>query len=421
MPPLLAAYRDNTSDEIPSGVPLTRTVQYIRMSTDHQKYSIQNQSAAIALYAAAHGMSIVRSYVDAGKSGLSITRRKALRELLQVVESRQADFALILVYDVSRWGRFLDADESAHYEYLCKRAGIHVRYCAEQFENDNSTTSNLLKALKRTMAGEFSRELSVKIFAGQSRLFQIGYRMGGPPGFGLRRQLVDEKNQPKQMLSRGQEKSIHTDRTKVILGPPQDLATVRRMYDLFTKRRMGETVSNRLCGTWPRFSSVITAKRPMSITSKPPVEGRREEPQSTLSTVRKAKDSKHEEHARASELYQFYLDIAPEALQLYDKWKSHQGFAGTGIRAITRDKREIVEVPDGIIFPILASLSAFAKETPGGWRIKPPKLFKDEELIRAAKSVYQNVAASNPWLMGKSKARYFALNQITSIYQRLSE
>jgi hypothetical protein len=136
---------------------------------------------------------------------------------------------------------------------------------------------------------------------------------------------------------------------------------------------------------------------------------------------RKAKDKKHPEHESAKELYQFYLDIAPEAFQLYEKWKSHQGFAGTGIRAITRDKREIVEVPDGLIFPILASLSAFATKTAEGWRIKPPRMFKDEELIRAAKSVYQSVASSNPWLMGKSRACYFALNQITSIYQRLSE
>ena len=135
---------------------------------------------------------------------------------------------------------------------------------------------------------------------------------------------------------------------------------------------------------------------------------------------RKAHDRKHPDYERARELYQFYLDIAPEALQLYEKWKAHQGFAGTGIRSITREGREIVEVPDGLIFPIIASLAAFARKTDEGWRIKPPKLFKDDD-IRAAKSVYQSMAASNPWLMGKSKACYFALNQITSIYQRLSE
>lgn len=72
-----------------------------------------------------------------------------------------ADFNFILVYDVSRWGRFQDADESAYYEYICKRAGINVAYCAEQFENDGSPVSTIVKGVKRAMAGEYSRELSV--------------------------------------------------------------------------------------------------------------------------------------------------------------------------------------------------------------------------------------------------------------------
>ncbi len=134
----------------------------------------------------------------------------------------------------------------------------------------------------------------------------------------------------------------------------------------------------------------------------------------------KAHDPKSQEYQNARNLYRFYLDIAPQALELYEKWKAHQGFAGTKIRSIIRNKGEIVDVPDGIIFPILASLSNFAKMTEKGWRIIPPESFRDEEIIRAAKSVYQEMASSNPWLMGKNKACYFSLGQITSIYQRLS-
>ena len=49
-------------------------------------------------------------------------------------------------------GRFRDVDESAYYEYVLKRAGIRVHYCAEQFENDGSMSSSALKTLKRSMA-----------------------------------------------------------------------------------------------------------------------------------------------------------------------------------------------------------------------------------------------------------------------------
>lgn len=214
---------------------ILRAAQYVRMSTEHQQYSTGNQSAAIAQYAAAHGMQIVRSFVDAGKSGLKLAGRDALQELIRIVDGGRADFDCILVYDVSRWGRFQDADESAYYEYICKRAGISVHYCAEEFKNDNSTSANLLKALKRTMAGEFSRELSSKVFAGQCHIIELGFRAGGMAGYGLRRQLVDKDGNRKTVLGRGERKSLQTDRVVLVPGPPEEVTVVKEIYRLFVE------------------------------------------------------------------------------------------------------------------------------------------------------------------------------------------
>ncbi|WP_442869571.1 recombinase family protein [Bradyrhizobium sp. CCBAU 11386] len=47
-----------------------RAAQYVRMSTDRQQYSIANQLAVIAAYAAEHRLTIVRTYIDEGISGL---------------------------------------------------------------------------------------------------------------------------------------------------------------------------------------------------------------------------------------------------------------------------------------------------------------------------------------------------------------
>lgn len=136
-----------------------RAAQYVRMSTDHQKYSTENQAEIIREYADRHGFEIVQTYADEGKSGLSIGGREALQRLIADVESGAADFDLILVYDVSRWGRLQDADKGAYYEQICKNAGIYVVYCAEQFENDASPITTIIKGVKRAMAGEYSREL----------------------------------------------------------------------------------------------------------------------------------------------------------------------------------------------------------------------------------------------------------------------
>lgn len=86
---------------------------YVRMSTEHQQYSTENQLDTIKLYAAAHSMQITQVYTDAGKSGLLLEGRDALKQLFHDVESGHACYTTILVYDVSRWGRFQDPDISA--------------------------------------------------------------------------------------------------------------------------------------------------------------------------------------------------------------------------------------------------------------------------------------------------------------------
>lgn len=231
-------YDDNSSAQPERPV---QAAEYVRMSTDYQKYSTENQSAAIRQYAVAHGINIVRTYTDAGKSGLKIEGRDALMQLIEDVQAGNTDFTMVLVYDVSRWGRFQDADESAFYEYKCRRAGIAVEYCAEQFKNDGSPISTIVKGIKRSMAGEFSRDLSTRVFAGQGRLIEKGFRQGGPAGFGLRRTLIDEHGAIRGVLARGEHKSIQTDRVILTPGPVKEVNLVRDIYQAFVHHGRSES------------------------------------------------------------------------------------------------------------------------------------------------------------------------------------
>lgn len=219
---------------------LKKAAEYVRMSTEHQKYSTDNQSVGIRKYAASRGYDIVRTYADQGKSGLNIDGRSGLQQLLVDIESGQSDFEVLLVFDVSRWGRFQDPDEAASYELRCRRNGVEVHYCAEQFENDGSIGSSIIKTVKRAMAGEYSRELSEKVFAGQSNLIQKGYRQGGPAGFGLRRLLIDEQGNPKNELGLGEHKSIATDRVILTPGPPEEIAIVNEIFRSFIELKKSE-------------------------------------------------------------------------------------------------------------------------------------------------------------------------------------
>jgi DNA invertase Pin-like site-specific DNA recombinase len=211
--------------------------QYLRMSTELQKYSFENQGVTIQKYAASRGFEIVRTYTDAAKTGVILGQRFGLRQLLKDVVGGTNEFRAILVYDVSRWGRFQDTDESAHYEFLCKSAGVPVHYCAEQFSNDGSMPNLIMKALKRTMAGEYSRELGVKVLAGQRKIASLGYKIGGRRNFGMQRMLISSDGQPKQLLGDGERKYIISERVILVPGPPREVEIVREIYRMFISER----------------------------------------------------------------------------------------------------------------------------------------------------------------------------------------
>ncbi|MDA9423098.1 recombinase family protein [Bradyrhizobium sp. CCBAU 53380] len=234
------------TDRLPQSQKAHRAAQYVRMSTDYQQYSIENQAVVIAAYAELHKLTIVRTYRDDGESGLKIENRGALTELMDDVLSGRNEFDHLLVFDVSRWGRFQDVDESAHYEFICRKAGIKVAYCAEQFDNDGSLLSSILKNIKRVMAAEFSRELSAKVYAGECRLARLGFKMGGRPSYGLRRVVIDERGKPKGTLSAGERKYLITDRVTIGPGALDEIEVVKWIYAEFLAGKSQSAIKREL-------------------------------------------------------------------------------------------------------------------------------------------------------------------------------
>jgi DNA invertase Pin-like site-specific DNA recombinase len=215
-----------------------RAAQYLRMSSDNQRYSLENQQNAIAEYARERGFSIVASYIDAGKSGLSLKGRDALKQLLSDALAAERAFDAILVLDVSRWGRFQNPDQAAHYEFLCRQAGVRVVYCGEPFGEDLAPTTTIIKHLKRVMAGEYSRELSAKLSRAHHQQARLGFRQGGKMIYGFRRLLVDAAGNPRQVLNRGGGKALSSDKVMVIPGPPEELAVIRRIFRLYVHNEL---------------------------------------------------------------------------------------------------------------------------------------------------------------------------------------
>lgn len=226
-------------DHEQSAPPLFKAAQYLRMSTENQRYSLGAQAEAIAEYARVRGLAVIKTYSDSGKSGLSLKGRAGLRDLLADVSAGSQEFTDILVLDVSRWGRFQDPDEAGHYEYLCRVAGYRVHYCAEEFGDADTIAGSIVKHVKRIMAGEYVRELSARVKFAKRRRAIMGHRVGACVGFGLRRQATHMNGTPRAVMEAGERKAISSDHTSVIHGPPEEVATVKRIFRLYVRRKFG--------------------------------------------------------------------------------------------------------------------------------------------------------------------------------------
>jgi hypothetical protein len=207
--------------------------------------------------------------------------------------------------------------------------------------------------------------------------------------------------------------------------------SIQKVYPKYTLRKSeSEYPNNGDIIDTEKLLQVITALVPQELWMK---SGESEDPNKVYTysmkarclkefqdIIKRAKDKDDPENHRYRELYKFYLDVASSAWDLYILWKSHQGFARTGLRSIERNGNEIVEVPDGIVFPIISSLSVFSKKNNRNWILDIPSNRIDKILIDTAKRTYMEIAKHNPQTMGKSKACYSSLLQITNLYKDLA-
>ncbi|WIV87974.1 recombinase family protein [Proteus appendicitidis] len=213
---------------------------YLRMSTEHQKYSIDNQKKYIQQYALIHNMEILYIYDDEGKSGISVSGRNNFNRLIQDVVTQKINIEALLVYDVSRFGRFQDNDEAGYYSYLLKSHGVRIIYCAENIPDSSPEIEMLTLPALRYAAGAYSRNLSIKVFAGHVNLVNRGYFQGGIAGYGLRRKLIDSTHNDKFILQSGERKCLQTDRTILVPGPDDELLIINRIFNMFIFKNYSE-------------------------------------------------------------------------------------------------------------------------------------------------------------------------------------
>uniref|UniRef100_UPI00254791A1 recombinase family protein n=1 Tax=Dongia deserti TaxID=2268030 RepID=UPI00254791A1 len=114
--------------------------------------------------------------------------------------------------------------------YRCRQHGVRIVYCAEPFENDDGPLYAIVKAIKRAMAAEYSRELSVKVFQGLRNLAERGFDQGGVAPYGLKHILVDHQGGTIRDMPSGARKALTTDHKVLAPSLPAEVKVVKEIF-----------------------------------------------------------------------------------------------------------------------------------------------------------------------------------------------
>ncbi len=216
-----------------------RAVAYYRHSAqDKQEYSVEIQQEHVRKFAADNGIEVIKEFADRGISGVGVKDRDAFNEMLRdyIYGEKRKGLDYVFVYDVSRWGRFQQDDEAAHYSYECSSRGIAVVFSTIGFPKEHDLFHNVYLNFERWRAARYSQELSIKVWNGCSKIASYGYWAGGMAPYGMRRLLLDEQKQPVRVLKRGEHKAIHNQRTTLTLGDASEVEAIREIFKLFVSR-----------------------------------------------------------------------------------------------------------------------------------------------------------------------------------------
>ncbi|MFQ5621186.1 MAG: recombinase family protein [Candidatus Nanoarchaeia archaeon] len=218
---------------------MSKAWTYIRLSTDHQEASLEDQTNSVVECVQGLGYQIVRSFCDDGVSGKTADARPGFQSLIQSARENTEDITL-LVYDVSRFGRFENPRESTYWEVELERNGVRVHYVSEGFVNDGSLGSQITKFIKDAEASEYIKKLSKAVRLGFRSTAERGYWHSPTKPYGSKRAVIDPKTRViERVLEPGQWKGGKEKRITLVPGNTQEVETVRTSFDLYGNREQG--------------------------------------------------------------------------------------------------------------------------------------------------------------------------------------
>jgi site-specific DNA recombinase len=217
---------------------LTPAVSYIRMSSDLQEASPDQQRAEVVKLAGKHGYKIIREYFDEGISGDATEKRLDFQRMIKDAEEK-GDFAAILCWDQDRFGRF-DSIEAGRWIHPLRCAGVWLVTVAQGQIDWNDFAGRMMYAIQQEGKHQYLIDLSRNVLRGKIVSAKNGHSASVPP-CGYDRIFYDQSGNVARRVKYG-EKFQRPAGWSVRFVLSEDVAlvdTVRWIFDTYANSDAG--------------------------------------------------------------------------------------------------------------------------------------------------------------------------------------
>lgn len=204
-------------------------IAYLRVSTSEQaerELSLPAQRRAVQDYAARHGRTISREYVEAGCSGTS-AHRKAFREMLEDVFRPGSDVGTVVVHHTSRFTR--NATEARVVKEKLRKEGVRVVAVCQETNDD--PVGKLIEGVFECIDQYESEVNGMRTSAAMREAVRQGYFPGSGAPFGFTRKKVEIR--PNVLRS-------------VLVRDEKEAAIVRQLFQLYVAGNGAKSVAQAL-------------------------------------------------------------------------------------------------------------------------------------------------------------------------------
>ncbi|NPV89878.1 MAG: recombinase family protein [Firmicutes bacterium] len=201
-----------------------RVVAYARVSSKEQaekELSIPAQLKAIRKYCQDKGWKLVGEYIDEAKSAKTADR-PAFQKMIAMARKQNRHFNAIIVHKFDRFSR--SREDHVIYKTLLKKLGVLVYSITEQTDPE-TPHGFLLEGMMEVISEFYNMNLATEVRKGMTENAKRGFHNGGSPPYAYRIGKIRD--------SRGNFKSVW------VLGPDEEVNTVRRIYDLYIRQNKG--------------------------------------------------------------------------------------------------------------------------------------------------------------------------------------